>query len=205
MMVHNMVFDMGRVMLQFDPLFISGHFVPPEDAGEFAKKVFGSACWDSLDRGTITLPQAREIMRRTLPERLLPNLDKALGAWFQYVPPVEGMDSLVRELKAAGYGIYLLTNANFQFHQYQDTVPAWSCFDGLLVSSDYKLLKPEPAIYRALTDKYRLEPSECLFIDDRPENVAGAQAVGMEGIVFTDPGNLRREFVRQGVFSNLSE
>lgn len=200
-MVHNMVFDMGRVMLQFDPPFISGHFVPPEDAEEFAKKVFGSACWDSLDRGTITLSQAREIMRRTLPERLLPNLDKALAEWFQYIPPVEGMDALIQELKAAGYGIYLLTNANFQFHQYQDTVPAWNCFDGLLVSSDYKLLKPEPAIYQALTDKYRLEPSECLFIDDRPENIAGAQAMGMEGVVFTSSVNLRRELVRRGFLS----
>lgn len=200
-MVHNMVFDMGRVMLQFDPPFISSHFVPPEDAEEFAKKVFGSACWDSLDRGTITLSQAREIMRRTLPERLLPNLDKALAEWFQYIPPVEGMDALIQELKAAGYGIYLLTNANFQFHQYQDTVPAWNCFDGLLVSSDYKLLKPEPAIYQALTDKYRLEPSECLFIDDRPENIAGAQAMGMEGVVFTSSVNLRRELVRRGFLS----
>ena len=200
-MVHNMVFDMGRVMLQFDPPFISSHFVPPEDTEEFAKKVFGSACWESLDRGTITLPQAREVMRRTLPERLLPNLDKALEEWFRYIPPVEGMEPLVRELKQAGYGIYLLTNANFQFHQYQDAVPAWDCFDGLLVSSDHQLLKPEPAIYLALTDKYRLEPPDCLFIDDRPENIAGAQAVGMEGILFTGPDDLRRELVRQGFLS----
>lgn len=198
-MIHNIVFDMGRVMLQFEPLWIARHFVSPDDCPEFTRKVFGSACWDCLDRGTITIPQAREVMRRTLEERLLPNLDTALEKWYAYVPPVEGMDSLVRDLKTAGYRIYLLTNANVQFHLYEHTVPAWECFDGAVVSSDYKLLKPEPAIYQTLADKYSLKPEECLFIDDREENTAGAQAVGMQAIQFTGPGDLRRELHEKGL------
>lgn len=203
-MIHNMVFDMGRVMLQFDPVYIAGHFVPKEDAALFAGKVFSSACWDSLDRGTITIPQAREVMRRNLPQRLSPYLDRVLEEWYRYVPPVEGMDPLVREIKAAGYRVYLLTNANEQFYQYQNTVPAWDCFDGLLVSSDYKLLKPEPAIYQVLAEKYGLELPECLFIDDREENIAGAMAVGMDGLLFTDAACLRQNLAQKGLLPEKS-
>lgn len=198
-MIRNMVFDMGRVMLQFDPSYIAGHFVAETDVEQFAEKVFFSACWDSLDRGTITIPQAREVIRRTLPERLLPHLDQALQKWYHFVLPVEGMEQVIRELKSAGYSIFLLTNANEQFKLYQETVPAWDCFNGLLVSSDYKLLKPEPAIYRALAEKYGLSLPECLFIDDREENVAGAQAVGMEAIQFTNPSALRHALAEMGL------
>lgn len=201
-MIKNIIFDMGRVMLQFDPDDIAGHFAAGEDGKLLADKVFRSSCWDSLDRGTITIPQAREVMRRTLPERLHPILDKTLKEWYNCILPVEGMDRVVREIKAAGYAVYLLTNANVQFHQYQENVPAWECFDGLLVSSDYKLLKPEPAIYQAIADKYRLSLEECIFIDDREENVAGAQAVGMEGILFTDAAHLRGELLRRGVLQD---
>ncbi len=197
-MVRNMVFDMGRVMLQFDPSYIAGHFVAEADVEQFSEKIFCSACWDSLDRGTITIPQAREVIRRTLPERLLPNLDQALQEWYHFVLPLEGMEQIVRGLKSAGYSIFLLTNANEQFKLYQETVPAWDCFSGLLVSSDYKLLKPEPAIYQALAEKYGLSLPECLFIDDREENVAGAQAVGMEAIQFTSPSELHRILVEKG-------
>ena len=194
-----MVFDMGRVMLQFDPIYISSHFVEPADTQLFSQKLFYSACWDSLDRGTITIPQAREVIRRTLPERLLPNLDRALKEWYHHVLPVEGMDPVIHSLKDAGYSIYLLTNANEQFRLYQETVPAWECFDGLLVSSDYKLLKPEPAIYEALAEKYSLSLPECLFIDDREENVAGAQAAGMEAVRFTTPGEFLQALSERGL------
>jgi len=190
---------MGQVTLQFNPPYIASHFVAEADTELFAKKIFYSASWDSLDRGTLTIPEAREIIRRTLPARLLPNLDKALKEWYQYILPVEGMEPVIRELKSAGFSIYLLTNANEQFHQYQETVPAWECFDGLVVSSDYKLLKPEPAIYRVLAEKYSLTPGECLFIDDREENVAGAQAAGMEAVRFRGAAELRRTLSERGL------
>lgn len=58
-------------------------------------------------------------------------------------------------------------------------------FDGVMVSSDVHLIKPDTRIYELLCRTYDLKPQECIFIDDRPENVEAAERVGMKGIVFT--------------------
>ena len=57
-------------------------------------------------------------------------------------------------------------------------------FDGVMVSSDVHLIKPDTRIYELLCETYDLNPEECVFIDDRPENVEAAKRVGMKGIVF---------------------
>ena len=70
-MIRNIVFDMGRVLLQFDPVHIASQFTEtPEDAKLLAQNLFQSACWESMDRGTLTHADAEAIVRLTLPERL---------------------------------------------------------------------------------------------------------------------------------------
>ena len=194
-MIRNIVFDMGKVLLQFDPCFIASQFTETaEDAQLLAQNLFQSACWESLDRGTLTHAQAEAIVRLTLPERLHPALHTALdGNWFKYIPPVEGMDALIRRLKEKGYKLYVLTNANIQFHQYKHTLPGYDCFDDILVSADEVMMKPEPAIYERLAEKFGIDLSESLFVDDRPVNIAGAKFCGMEGILFTDAAALEEK------------
>lgn len=199
-MIRNIVFDMGRVLLAFDPPDIASHFTDtPQDAQLLAQNLFESACWESLDRGTITHEDARNIVRLTLPERLHPNLDRAMKEWYRYIPPIDGMESLIHRLKEAGYHLYVLTNASIQFYHYQDTLPAAGCFDGILVSADYKMLKPEPSIYHALAERFDLVLSQSLFIDDRPINIAGAKNVGMEAVLFEDAESLAQSLNRLGI------
>ena len=199
-MIQNIVFDMGRVLLQFDPLFISSHFTETaQDAQLLAENVFQSVFWDLLDRGTITHQQFREMARMSLPQRLWPNLDRALEQWYHHIPAVEGMEPILRSLKAKGLGLYLLTNANIQFHQYHQQLPARECFDCILVSADHKMMKPEPAIYRQLAQLYALELSQCLFVDDRPVNIIGAKFCGMQGLVFQDAQTLKEELQQLGI------
>ena len=199
-MIQNIVFDMGRVLLQFDPLFISSHFTETaQDAQLLAENVFQSVFWDLLDRGTITHQQFREMARMSLPQRLWPNLDRALEQWYHHIPAVEGMEPILRSLKAKGLGLYLLTNANIQFHQYHQQLPARECFDGILVSADHEMMKPEPAIYRQLAQLYALELSQCLFVDDRPVNIIGAKFCWMQGLVFQDAQTLKEELQQLGI------
>lgn len=104
------------------------------------------------------------------------------------------MEPLIRELKSRGYGIYLLSNASLRLREYFERIPGSDCFDGLMVSAEEKLLKPEHEIFEALYARFHLKPEECFFIDDSPANVEGALRTGMPATVFRgDVSALRRE------------
>ena len=66
-------------------------------------------------------------------------------------------------------------------------------FRGIVVSGEERAAKPDPRIYRTLLERYRLQPERTLFIDDVAANVDGARALGMEGVLYTTPAELRRE------------
>ena len=83
---------------------------------------------------------------------------------------------------------------------YFDRIPGSECFDGRIVSADWKLLKPQPEIYETLLREFRLKPEECFFIDDLSVNVEGARRAGLDGAVFFgDIPRLRRELIAAGV------
>ena len=86
--------------------------------------------------------------------------------FYPYMPPFEKMCGFVETLKSKGYGIYLLSNASPDFHERRSGIPALSFFDGVIISADHKLLKPEKEIYEKLYETFDLNPSECFFIDD---------------------------------------
>ena len=67
------------------------------------------------------------------------------------------------------------------------------------MSGDERLVKPDPAIYRALLERNGLAAKDCLFIDDSPKNVDGAKAVGMDAVQFTDPATLRRDLIQRAL------
>jgi 2-haloacid dehalogenase len=98
---------------------------------------------------------------------------------------VEGTADLVRRLKAAGYGVYGLTNWSMEtYPMIRDSYEVFSLFDGIVVSGEERLLKPDKAIYNCLLERYGLQPEESIFLDDNADNVAGAEAVGMKALRF---------------------
>ena len=106
--------------------------------------------------------------------------------------PVPGMLEFVQELKAAGHGVYGLSNWSTEtFPLIKDDYPVLRLLDGMVVSGYEGVTKPGPEIYRLLLRRYSLRASDCVFIDDNPLNVAGAEAVGIRGIRFTSLQNLR--------------
>jgi HAD superfamily hydrolase (TIGR01509 family) len=77
--------------------------------------------------------------------------------------------------------------------------PFLDWFDGIVVSGREKLIKPGPRIFRLLLDRYGIDASRAVFIDDVPANTAAAAALGMRGIHFTRAGELRGELVRMSL------
>ena len=110
------------------------------------------------------------------------------------------MADLVAELKGLGYGIYLLSNATSALHEYFPRIPGSEHFDGLIVSADHKLLKPEHELFEVLFRTYGLEGAECFFIDDNAANADASINLGMPAAVFDgDLPRLRRALQKAGV------
>lgn len=105
----------------------------------------------------------------------------------------ESVDML-RELKANGYKIYGLTNWSAEtigiaFERFD----FFKEFDGIVVSGDEKLLKPDERIYKVLLERYKLKAEECVFMDDNPTNVEAAIRLGIQGIVFDNAAHVKEQ------------
>ena len=136
------------------------------------------------DRGEITNEQRYERVRPLLPETLHQKLKTCVEQWDICLQPIAGAKEFCRRRREEGYGMYVLSNACNRFHTYFPERFGCELFDGILVSSDVHLIKPDVRIYELLCETYGLLAQECVFIDDRPENVEAAIRIGMKGIVF---------------------
>ena len=180
-MVKNIIFDMGQVLIRWDPNeFLADTGLPQEDRNLLMLEVFRNVEWIMLDRGTITEEAATESICKRLPGRLHSHCADLVQSWWKiHIIPMEGMAELVRELKGKGYGVYLLSNANLRLRTYFPRIPGWECFDGLFVSAEHRLLKPQHEIYEKFLDTFCLNAEECFFIDDSPANIEGANRTGI--------------------------
>lgn len=201
-MIRNIVFDMGQVLIHFYPeMFFDRMGVPQEDRPLLDFVLFRGVEWAKTDRGILDEAGAEAAFCAKLPERLHGYVHTMVYDWWKApLVPVEGMAELVRELKGLGYGIYLLSNASSRLHEYFHRIPGSECFDGKIVSADWKMLKPERESFQTLYREYGLKPEECIFIDDLPQNIEAAQFSGMAGIIFRDDvPQLRRELNAMGI------
>ena len=200
-MIRHIVFDMGQVLVQFSAgLFSERLRLSAEDAELIRREVLTTVEWVRMDRGTISDDDALARMCARLPQRLHDTAAYLVRRWNDPIVPVPGMADVARDLKAAGYDLYLLSNAATRQHTYWHDIPGSEYFSGTFISADHHLLKPEDAIYQAFFQKFGLKPEECLFIDDSAPNIEALENAGMAGIVFHgDAARLRRQLAERGI------
>lgn len=173
-MIKNIVFDMGNVILRWDPQYIASRLTDNRDEQIMIEKdLFGSKYWQMLDQGVITVD---EVIKQLGGNQVLIN---GLLHWYDYFEPYLEMIPLIKDLKEQGYQIYLLSNCSVQFDDYCKNVEAFRYFDGFYISALHQLLKPDVKIYQDFLTKFNLKGEECLFIDDVLDNVEGAKKAGM--------------------------
>lgn len=188
-MIKNIVFDMGKVLVEYDSMRVCKHFIENvHDRKRVCTAVFVSPEWVMLDMGVMTEEAALSSMCSRLPERLHEAAGQCFWHWHEYcMETIAEMGTLIRELKARGFGIYLCSNASVRLLSCaQQVIPAAELFDGMLFSAQVKCMKPQKEMYEHLFARFSLKPEECFFIDDLALNIEGARACGMDGYCFAD-------------------
>ena len=191
-MIKAVVFDLGRVLLWFD----NGLFIRAlaERSGRTAEEVreIAHANLDLIrgfDRGDVAAGDFRTGVCAAL------GLDLGEGEFWSVYADIftvhaPGLD-VARRLRSSGLKLVLLSNTDpVRYEFVRSRFPETQFFDAYVLSYELGLLKPEPGIYLEAARRAGCPPEECVFIDDLAENVAGAEAVGMTGIVYAPKTDL---------------
>ena len=196
--IKNFVFDVGDVLIDFRYRDHMRDLGFSEEAVEYlSEHMILTEFWHEMDLGLRSEKDAIEHYSGKMPQ-----YSKEVEIFWKntedLVREQEYSAPLIRAVKAAGYGAYILSNYPKELSETH-----WPKFrflpeaDGYIISALEKLAKPDPAIFRLLTTRFGLELSECIFIDDNPRNVEAAKKLGMEAIHFTGYDMLIRDLSEQ--------
>lgn len=187
-MIRNLIFDVGNVLLGYRwyEMLTQDYGLSHEEANRIGNEMFETDLWGiELDGGKISLEEAIQEYKKLYPD------DFPVIQWFlrngkqMAVKRPEVWEKVVG-LKKKGYKIYILSNySNELFHQHTEGASFLDVLDGGVVSYQVKEIKPNRRIYEILLEKYDLDPAECLFFDDRADNVETARNLGFEAIQVT--------------------
>ena len=194
------VFDVGNVLLRWDPRNLYRTIFDDDAMMETFLSTVCTGQWNlEQDRGR-DWDEAVALLVKEHPTHETP-IRAFHERWEETVSGViEENVALLGRLREAGVPNYCITNfSGPKFELSQARYPFLKGFDGIIVSGDEKVLKPEPDIYNLLLNRYGLEAEDCIFIDDSQANVEGARAVGMHAIHFVEPMDLAAELRKHGI------
>lgn len=178
------IFDIGQVLMKFDWTGYVKTLFNEETVERVTKAIWSHGYWNELDVG---VRSEEDILQSMIDAD--PSIEKEIRIAFSGDALAMGKHDYaipwIKELKAMGYQVLFLSNYSKHVMKSKwEVLDFLPHMDGGIFSFMVHEVKPDAAIYRLLIEKYHLEPSECLFIDDKPENIEAARALGMQGIVF---------------------
>ena len=184
--IDTVVFDIGNVLIPWEPRWLFRKLLPDEaalerfmsevDFGQWnAQHDAGQTFADGIKKQGAAFPHYRHLFQAYF-ER-----------WEETIaPPIQGCVRLAERLRAAGYRTLALTNFSAEtFPRAVRINPFLTEFEGIVVSGEEKMMKPEAAIYKLLCQRYAIQATRAVFIDDSLNNVEGARRTGMHALHFT--------------------
>ncbi|HET8600637.1 MAG TPA: HAD family phosphatase [Segeticoccus sp.] len=205
--VDAVVFDLGNVLIRWDPQPAIAAAVGDEEARRFLARDgdgtgFDFFAWNHRQDEGRPWAEAEEAAVRAHPgwEAAIRAYRKNFAA--SLTGAVDDTVQILRELHGAGVPLFALTNWSEElFPVALDRFPFLDLFEDIVVSGEEKVAKPDPRIWEVLEERVRhtggLE--DCIFIDDSPANVQSATAAGLDAILFTDTGHLREDLRARGL------
>ena len=198
------IFDVGRVLYDWDPRFLYERLIPEGEALDaFLADVVTPEWHFQHDAGRDFAETSAELTA------FYPHHAELIAAWGPRFlesigAPVPGMHALVDELEAAGVPLYAITNFSHEFWPpFRERESAmFDRFKDVVVSGAEKMVKPDAAIYRLALDRFGLEAERTVFVDDNADNVAGAKGVGLIALRFAGEPRLRAELRELGLLAS---
>ena len=191
--IRNIVFDFGGVLIDWNPRYLYRTYFNDDREMEYFLSNVCTGEWNAEhDRGR-TFDEGVRLL-----EERFPQYSEAIrlyrDGWESMLNgEFPGTVALLIKLKKLGYGIYGLTNWSAEtFPIALSKYPVLHRFDGIVVSGQEKLIKPDPKIFGILLERYGLNAGECIFIDDSPANIETAARLGFNTVLFDNIGNVTR-------------
>ena len=194
------VFDLGGVLIDWDPRYLYRQlFDDPAEMESFLAEVT-TAEWNAHQDAGRPWAEAIELLVAKYPERR-----ELIEAFHRRWPEmlageIQGTVDVLGELRTAGVRLVALSNWSAEmFPVARERFGFLAWFEGIVISGDVGVNKPDRRIFEHLVERFGIEPAAALFIDDSSANVNAATAMGFRAIQFTDPTALRAELVRFGL------
>lgn len=199
--IDTIVFDLGGVLIDWNPRYLYRKIFKTEDEITWFLENICTSEWNDKQDAGRSFEEATEELINRHPEWELP-IRAWYGRWKETVGgQIPDTVSLLRKLREASqHRLFALTNWSAQtFPWAQENFEFLKWFDGIVVSGVERVCKPHPDIYRILVERYAIDPTVTLFIDDNTRNVEGGKNAGFDAVHFQSPTQIEGELKNRGV------
>ena len=195
------VFDLGGVLIDWNPRYLYRKLLRGDEAAvEHFLSTICTQDWNQKQDAGRTFAEGCAVLKAAHPQQ-----SELIDAWLAGYEDmlggeIQGSVEILSELRDSHNRLYALTNwsaETFPFAVRRFEFLGW--FKGIVLSGEAKLVKPDPRIYHILFEKYAIDPTEAVYVDDHAPNVDAARQLGMHGIHFTGAGSLRQELGSLGM------
>lgn len=202
MIRRSVIFDVGRVLFDWDLRYLFARLIADKDELEWFVTNVVTPQWHFQHDAGRPLAEMLPELKARFPDHA-PLIDAYATRFNETIPgPMPGSLELVERLDAAGVPLFAITNFGHEFWEdFRPTQPIFDRFRDIVVSGTEKLMKPDPAIYALAIARFGIDPAGALFIDDVAKNVEGAESVGIAGHQFVDAATLEADLAARGYLS----
>ena len=202
MIRRSVIFDVGRVLFDWDLRYLFARLIADKDELEWFVTNVVTPQWHFQHDAGRPLAEMLPELKARFPDHA-PLIDVYATRFNETIPgPMPGSLELVERLDDADVPLFAITNFGHEFWEaFRPTQPVFDRFRDIVVSGTEKLMKPDPAIYRLAIERFGIDPAGALFIDDVAKNIEGAESVGIAGHRFVDAATLEADLAARGYLS----
>lgn len=188
-MIKQILFDCGGVLTEMGFRDLMLNISQSEETAEyfFDHLWAPNSPWHHYDKGELSDTEALSELTKFMPVEYRIYLERFMDMWLEALPPRVEMEAIIEALLQNGCKCYLLSNFPKRFKEMPKRVPVLNKLNGMVISSDINLVKPDPAIFEYTAKTLNFNPEETLFVDDSPANLVGAEKTGYNTYLFTQP------------------
>jgi len=196
------IFDFGRVLTAFEPDDIARTLLgDPARALRVRRAVFTGRVWEAMDQGLLTEAEAAARIVEANPDEA-EGVRRFFAHYKDFLATLPAGVNVVEMVRKAGLRVYGLSNMSREaWEVLRRREEFLRLFDGVVVSSLERRVKPDPAIFKTLLDRFSIRPDRAVFIDDVPANVETARRLGIDGLHFENHRQLTAALARRGILN----